>query len=273
MDITNILQNFDTHIAPQLRIIYGEGDAILQGQRDRYRYALNVYQATCGNQDVLLVRAPGRVDLMGSHTDYHQGYVLPMALDKDILIVAGRREDQQIVLHNTDPAFAMQTFALEKDIPCSDKGSWQNYVKASVQAFVRAYGLSALKGMNLVVDGRPPYGVPVAAGLSSSSALLVATAVAMKELFQISMESKQLLTFAAKPNGMWALAADLWIILPRFSTNKVMLCFWTADRSNKTEQKRSTPNISRCCLTIRSRCAIRTLKRKNPRRQNTIPGC
>ncbi len=198
MDITNILQNFDTHIAPQLRIIYGEGDTILQGQRDRYRYALNVYQATCGNQDVLLVRAPGRVDLMGSHTDYHQGYVLPMALDKDILIVAGRREDQQIVLHNTDPTFATRTFPLEKDIPCSDKGSWQNYVKASVQAFVRAYGLSALKGMNLVVDGRPPYGVPVAAGLSSSSALLVATAVAMKELFQISMEPKQFARFCGE---------------------------------------------------------------------------
>ncbi len=67
-----------------------------------------------------------------------------------------------------------------------------------MQAFVRAYGLSALKGMNLVVDGRPPYGVPVAAG-GSSSALLVATAVAMKELFQISMEPKQFARFAAKP--------------------------------------------------------------------------
>ncbi|GAK57277.1 galactokinase [Candidatus Vecturithrix granuli] len=195
MTITNILQNFDTQIAPQLCAIYGEDDP---GQRERYRHVLSLYQAIYGNQDVIIVRAPGRVDLMGSHTDYHQGYVLPMALDKDILVVAGKRKDQQLVLHNTDPAFAMQTFLLEKDIPCSDKGSWQNYVKAAVQAFVRDYGLSVLQGMNLVVDGRPPYGVPVAAGLSSSSALLVATAVAVKELFQISMEPKQFARFCGE---------------------------------------------------------------------------
>ncbi len=129
MDITNILQNFDTHIAPQLRIIYGEGDTILQGQRDRYRYALNVYQATCGNQDVLLVRAPGRVDLMGSHTDYHQGYVLPMALDKDILIVAGRREDQQIVLHNTDPRLRPGHFLWKKTFLAATKAVGKTMLK------------------------------------------------------------------------------------------------------------------------------------------------
>lgn len=194
MNITRIFQNFDAHITPQLRGIYGEDE----GQRERYRHVLSLYQAIYGNQDVIVVRAPGRVDLMGSHTDYHQGYVLPMALDKDILIVAGMRDDQQIVLHNTDPTFAVQTFPLEKDIPCSSKGSWQNYVKAAVQAFVRAYGLSSMKGMNLAVDGRPPYGVPVAAGLSSSSALLVATAVAVKELHQISMEPKQFARFCGE---------------------------------------------------------------------------
>lgn len=194
MKITDILQHFDVHIAPRLRAIYGEDE----GQRERYRHIISLYQAIYGDQDVIIVRAPGRVDLMGSHTDYHQGYVLPTALDKDILIVVGKRDDQQIILHNTDSAFAMQTFALEKNIPCSEKGSWQNYVKAAVQAFVRAYGLSFLKGMNLVVDGRPPYGVPAAAGLSSSSALLVATAVAVKELHQIQMEPKQFARFCGE---------------------------------------------------------------------------
>ena len=176
-------------------MIYGEDNS---GQRDRYLHALSLYQAVYGNQDVIIVRAPGRVDLMGGHTDYHQGFVLPMALDKDILIIAGRRADQKIVLHNTDPAFATHTFPIEQDIPRSEPGSWQNYVKAAVQAFVRDRRASSLSGMNLVVDGHSPYGVPLAAGLSSSSALLVATAVTMKELHRIRMEPKQFARFCGE---------------------------------------------------------------------------
>lgn len=195
MHIHTILNEFDERVKPQLHTIYG---ADTSGQVERYCHALRLYQATWGEQDVMILRAPGRVDLMGSHTDYHQGFVLPMALDKDILIIAGRRADQQIVPHNTDPIFVPHSFPLEQAIPRSESGSWQNYVKAAVQAFVRDRRVSSLSGMNLVVDGRSPYGVPLAAGLSSSSALLVATAIAMKALHRIRMEPKQFARFCGE---------------------------------------------------------------------------
>ncbi|MBD3307805.1 galactokinase [candidate division KSB3 bacterium] len=182
-----------------LRAIYGDGHHILTAQIPRYLEALRRYAAVYGDaQKVILVRAPGRVDLIGSHTDYHQGYVLPMALDKHTILVAGKRSDTRIVLHNTDAQFPPTDFWLEPQIPLSPKGHWENYVKAAAQAFVKAYGIESLSGMNVVVEGRPPYGTPVAAGLSSSSALLIAAAIALAELNAISMAPKTLARFCGE---------------------------------------------------------------------------
>ena len=191
-DVTN------SNIGQELQTIYGEDQSILHGQIQRYIKLLAMYKTLYGEQDVLLVRAPGRVDLMGSHTDYHQGYVFPMALDKDTLIVAGKRHDKNIILNNTNKDFSAQEFTLEQEILRSEKGSWENYVKASAQAFIRDYGLEHISGMNAVIDGCPPYCVPLAAGLSSSSALLIAAAVALAELNEISMEIKQFARFCGE---------------------------------------------------------------------------
>lgn len=188
----------DSKIGYTLQTIYGSNQQFLLGQVRRYLEVLKKYITTYGDQEVIIARAPGRVDLLGSHTDYHQGYVLPMALDKDTVIVAGKRRDQKIMLVSTDDQFPLAEFILEAEISRSERGNWENYVKAGVQACIRSYGLERIHGMNAVVAGRSPYSVPLAAGLSSSSALVVTATVALADLNEISMEPKLFARFCGE---------------------------------------------------------------------------
>jgi len=119
-------------------------------------------------------RAPGRVNLIGEHTDYNGLAVLPMTIEEDIRIAFARGTDSAVVIRDVDPAYAESRFENGAEIAPSRAGSWENYCKAAVQALNRHFGVRDFPGMNVLVHGS----VPVAAGLSSSSALVVACALA-----------------------------------------------------------------------------------------------
>ena len=70
---------------PALRNVYGDG---AEAQLGRYREALAAFEQTYGAGEIIVFRPPGRVNLIGEHTDYNHGFVLPLALDKDTLIFA-----------------------------------------------------------------------------------------------------------------------------------------------------------------------------------------
>jgi galactokinase len=200
MNVTEAIQQLQNEAAIHraLHVYYGDDPQCLHAQAQRYRAALKTYRTCYGEQNIIIVRAPGRVDLLGSHTDYHQGCVLTMALDRDTVLVAGRRDDRTIRVASTDPAFQPQTFGLRPEIPRSPAGNWENYVKAAAQAFVRQYGLERLRGLNAVICGASDYSVPIAAGLSSSSALLVAAALALARLNAIAVEPKRFARFCGQ---------------------------------------------------------------------------
>ncbi len=131
------------------------------------------------NARVFAVRAPGRVNLIGEHTDYSGLPVLPAAIDRSTIIVAAAMESREVTLRNAAPDFAPRTFQLERRIPPFAQGDWANYVKAAVQGVIDHFGalgvaLARLRGAALFVEGR----ITTAAGLSSSSALTVASALA-----------------------------------------------------------------------------------------------
>ena len=141
--------------------------------------ALAVFSARFGQGDVRLFRAPGRVNLIGEHTDYNHGYVMPMALDKDIVFVVRPRADATVNLRNVDPErFPARNFAISAEIPRSPLGDWANYVKGAAQALRQVAGRE-LCGADILASGQAPWGVPAAAGLSSSSALTVVAALAL----------------------------------------------------------------------------------------------
>ena len=150
---------------------------MLQGQIDSL---ISAFERSFGKQPAFIARAPGRVNLLGEHTDYNGLPVLPMAIDRCVLIAGRARDDRRISLVNTDRAFAPRQYEISDDIAPYDGGDWGNYSKAAVQGLVR-YGLQRQhgprldRGADLAVDGN----IPAGAGLSSSSALVVASALAI----------------------------------------------------------------------------------------------
>lgn len=122
----------------------------------------------------LLVRSPGRVNLIGEHTDYNEGFVLPAAIDKATTVAVTRRKDSQIHLyaHDLQVAWNCPLENLQRS-PLQ----WPDYVLGVVDQFQRM-GLP-LGGFNLVFGGD----VPLGAGMSSSAALECAVAFALNEIF------------------------------------------------------------------------------------------
>ncbi|MBE9471970.1 MAG: galactokinase [Chloroflexi bacterium] len=174
-----------------LEHIYGEAAEV---QQARYSAALAAFARVYGPGPIHVFRAPGRVNLIGEHTDYNHGFVLPVPLDHDMLLLARPRPDGTVRLHNIEPDFAPRTFAIGPTITPASKGDWSNYVRGAAQMVARhispsppvydppappVYGGANVRGMDALVDAAPPYGIPRGAGLSSSSALTVVAALAL----------------------------------------------------------------------------------------------
>src|SRR5438094_9033260 len=100
--------------------------------------AAALLDALPGRGAALLARAPGRVNLIGEHTDYNGLPVLPIAIDRDVLVVARRRSDDAVELSNADPAFTPRRYSLRGEIPPFPPGDWGNYHKAAA-AGLRAH--------------------------------------------------------------------------------------------------------------------------------------
>ena len=129
-----------------------------------------------------VVRAPGRVNLIGEHTDYNDLPVLPMAIQREVRIVCSARTDGRVRLVNAAARFGRREFELAAEIAPFERGDWGNYAKAAAQALARERG--AQRGFDAVVEGD----VPPAAGLSSSSALVVACGLALAAVNEVASE-------------------------------------------------------------------------------------
>lgn len=128
-----------------------------------------------GHSPDFIVSAPGRVNLIGEHTDYNDGYVFPVAIDKYIHIIGSKRSDLQVHLHALDMD---EEYTFSMDAPGnSETPAWSNYLKG-VAHLLQTQVLNkighTLQGMSAVISGN----VPIGAGLSSSAALSVASSLA-----------------------------------------------------------------------------------------------
>ena len=121
-----------------------------------------------------IIKAPGRVNLIGEHTDYNGFPVMPISIPHTITIAISSRSDNKIIIKNTFKLYKTMSFDLANDIPHSKTGDWSNYVKAAVTSLVSHFD-SSLRGMNALFHGD----IPTSAGLSSSSALVVGSALAL----------------------------------------------------------------------------------------------
>jgi len=131
------------------------------------------FEERYGTPPTHLARAPGRVNLIGEHIDYAGLPVFPMALQREVRIAFRPRADGLIVAATTDPGYLPCQFEVGRAIEPFEGGDWGNYLKAAAQGMARAFEIEL--GFDALVDST----VPVAAGLSSSAALVIATALAV----------------------------------------------------------------------------------------------
>ncbi len=156
------------------------------------RLAANI--RTDRDAQIFAARAPGRVNLIGEHTDYSGLPVLPVAIDRSTIVVAAANTTGEIEVANADSAWPSRRFAIERQIPSYEAGDWANYVKAAIQGVIDRFPARNLRGVSMGVDGR----VPPAAGLSSSSALTVSTATSFMAVNGLELDSLETATMVAR---------------------------------------------------------------------------
>src|SRR5580704_17768559 len=113
-----------------------------------------------------LVSAPGRVNLIGEHIDYHGLPVLPIAIRRSVRVAFRPRSDSRIRV--VSAGYGVRDFLWTADLTPVDGGDWENYLRAAACAAGRKWGVGRGVDAAIVLD------LPPAAGLSSSSALIVA---------------------------------------------------------------------------------------------------
>ena len=150
----------------------------------------NAFVAHFGASPEVIACAPGRVNLIGEHTDYNDGFVLPCAIGLGTMVAAKRRDDNQVRIVAIDFDSATDAFDLNKPLTANVAQPWADYVRGTIDALLTA-GYS-LTGADLVISGNIPKG----AGLSSSASLEVAVGRAMLALAGIEIDLTELARFA-----------------------------------------------------------------------------
>jgi galactokinase len=151
------------------------------------------FERRFGAPPAILVRAPGRVNLIGEHTDYSEGFVMPLAIDRATWIALRPRTDRQVILHSMDHKEAT-TF----DLDHLEKGKgWPEYPKGVAWALQEAgHQLGGWEGTT-VCD------VPLGAGLSSSASYELAVAKAFAEVSRLPWDAPAMAVLSQKAENQW----------------------------------------------------------------------
>lgn len=153
--------------------------------------AIDAYCRHFGAEPDMLFRAPGRVNLIGEHTDYNDGFVLPAAINRQTVVAIGRANSSVITAIASDFGENLDRFALDRPINAIS-ADWANYVRGVAGAML-AEGIE-LTGANLAVAGD----VPLGSGLSSSAALEVAVGNALAGIADQAIDPTQMAKLAQR---------------------------------------------------------------------------
>lgn len=143
----------------------------------------------------IVVRSPGRINMIGEHTDYNDGFVLPAAIDKAAYIAITPRGDKKIYLHSID---LNDEYVTQVDAVSKSSKAWCNYLLGVVHQFIEA-------GINMNgFDAALTADVPIGAGLSSSAAVECAMALALNEITGAGIDKLTLVKMAQKAEHEYA---------------------------------------------------------------------
>lgn len=156
----------------------------------------SIFEQQFQSAPTLIVRSPGRVNIIGEHTDYNKGFVLPAAINKNAWLALSPRNDDQVKLYAAD---LNETYAGSlTDLKPLQPVSWPNYILGVVAQFQKR-GIHT-HGFNAVLQSD----VPIGAGLSSSAAIECATAYALNQLYDTNYDRIDLVKMAQKAEHEYA---------------------------------------------------------------------
>jgi galactokinase len=156
--------------------------------QERTRRLVEEFHRRYPEDDPTVVRAPGRVNLIGEHTDYNEGYVLPIAIERDIRFAVRARRDRIVTLYslNFDQESRIDLDAVTPD----PQTPWSNYIRGMAVELTGAGYL--LHGMDGVIEGN----IPIASGLSSSAAMEIAAGLSFCAVSKQEVEPPELALLA-----------------------------------------------------------------------------
>jgi galactokinase len=147
---------------------------------------------TFGEEPDLVAAAPGRVNLIGEHIDYSEGFVLPFAIKDRTLVAARKRDDSIVRIASAQRRNKIVTVDI-KDVKPGLKGEWERYALGVL------WSMGVKSGLDLLIDGH----VPLGAGLSSSAALECSVATAMNHLFDMGFNLEELARLTQKAENQY----------------------------------------------------------------------
>jgi len=214
----NLFENSSSQVMEKMRDIYGHDSELVEERRKAYIDTLLAFREKYGSdREVVISRAPGRVNLMGRHVEHRGGHINVISINKEVICVASPRLDDTINITNVDGEFPDRSFNISqhlvtlnwkdwlsylesdeiKKMVTDSQGDWMNYVKAPILRLQYLYKDRKLNGMDMAFNGN----VPMAAGLSSSSAIVVATAEASVLLNKLDVTPQKFVDLCGE--GEW----------------------------------------------------------------------
>ncbi|MFM2589018.1 galactokinase [Vibrio sp. TBV020] len=146
----------------------------------------NSFEQVLGYAPSHFVQAPGRVNLIGEHTDYNDGFVLPCAINYQTMVAAAKRDDNIVRVVSVDYGNETDEFDITQEITFQQDKMWSNYIRGVVKCLIgRGY---EFKGADISVSGNVPQG----AGLSSSAALEVVIGQTFKVLYNLDISQAEI---------------------------------------------------------------------------------
>jgi len=217
-DWLSALQNRSEALEQSLAMLYGSDSELALQQSCKMQQMLETVLPDWGSDAMIsIIRSPGRVNVMGRHVDHQGGNCNLMTIGYETLMLVRRRNDDKVTVKNLNGEFAPAEFSigeLVNDLPWDDWQTlvtskkltrllkqygvnWADYIKAVFLRFQKHFYNRKLCGLDMLVSGN----VPMAAGLSSSSTLVVGTAEAVTNANRLDLQPDKLITLCGE--GEW----------------------------------------------------------------------
>ncbi len=199
----------------RLRSVYGDSEELVEERLGALLATAMRFREIFGERDVGFVRAPGRLNTVGMHADHRGAFINPISLDKEILICYSGRDDDQVEVHNLDPAYGTRRFHLPEicpDSPIRTDAEWLEWTQEKTDerkaAGVNEDWITKLQAPPAYLHTRYPgrklrgfdgvmgSSLPDMGGLSSSSAVVVATTEIMTHVNDIVLDDGQFVRYA-----------------------------------------------------------------------------